>query len=265
MQDQDIAAFHGQRVTVTYTDHDLIDGDLQPIGDRTVTGEAFWISRADGYRMLLVDDQHLAPEDIASITADPPIQWAVFGRNGNQFSIALGSEAEAQQSIEQARPELRAVIEQVGGHVAPIPTRSSPRPCPHKVWVPVRGRKNLSKEADCPNRGTVPIHWGPERTMVCESCADELTRDDYLIQVCRLPNAASIRRLTAADRDLARAICARIAGAGGVKFTETDGGLTATIRHWGRQHTALRTLRKQGFQALQPSDNPTVRIVGRTA
>jgi hypothetical protein len=141
-------------------------------------------------------------------------------------------------------------------------TAAAPGRCPREVWVSIRGT-NRSRPAACKNRATVPVHWGPERTMVCEPCADELTRHDYLIQVCRLPNGADIAPLTDADRELVKATCSRIAGPRGVRFTEATRGITATIPHWARQTSALRALRKQGFQALQPSDNPTVRIVAR--
>ncbi len=45
--------------------------------------------------------------------------YAVWGRNGQRFSETLPSAAAVFRLMREARPELRAVIEQVGGHVAP--------------------------------------------------------------------------------------------------------------------------------------------------
>lgn len=136
--------------------------------------------------------------------------------------------------------------------------------CPKNIWVKKTpgSRNGLSVSAPCPNRGTVAIQWGPRRTMVCPSCADELC-DGYFLQACRLPDGHAVAALTENDIAQIRVLSARIAGDAGCKFVQNHRGIVAIIQHWGRQSATLRALRKQGFEVLQPNDNPTLHILGR--
>jgi hypothetical protein len=134
--------------------------------------------------------------------------------------------------------------------------------CAKQVWVPVGRGARRYRVVSCRQPGTVAVQWGPRRELVCPSCAAELC-DGYLIQACRLPDGDQVAALTNRDIEQIRAVCTRIAGRGGVRFITTRRGITAVVRHWGRQGLALRVLRALGFEALQPSDNPTVRVVAR--
>jgi hypothetical protein len=189
------------------------------------------------------DVQRFADEHRAQLTYGPGFRRGVRDAIARAWHAAqIGHEDGADYFLDAAR-------------------QAAAGPCPKRIWVPIPGT-DRSEEAPCPRRGTVAVQWGMRPVVVCEPCAAELC-DGSFIQACRLPDGAEIVPLEGRDRHLIKAICARIAGRGGVDFAESPRGVTATIRHWGRQSSALAALRARGFQALQPSDNPTVRVVGR--